>query len=59
MEKENKDRVDAITVRKEAMEILGQRKNRMCNEREHANLSKEGRMAAMLRTICERRVRLE
>ena len=34
MEKENKDRVDAETIRKKAMETLGQTKTRMCSEGE-------------------------
>ena len=34
MEKENKDRVDAETMRKKAMETLGETKNRMCSEGE-------------------------
>ena len=48
MEKENKDPVDAATMRKKAIETLGEAKNRMCGEGEASKPVKRRSNATML-----------
>ena len=48
MEKENKDPVDAATMRKKAIETVGEAKNGMCSEGEASKPVKRRSNATML-----------